>query len=262
VTVAGTEAPAGVVAISAGSDRGVPGATPGLELRMTGADRLDVPLAGGDDTWSTQGGVASLVSLHVDGGDGADVLWGGPGPEALDGGPGDDLVAWSPGGGNDVVDGGAGTDRLLFQAANISEVLDLSANPDGHVRLARDIGNVVLDVAGTETADLGLLGGSDRVLVDDLTGTALTSVDANLSSAQGTPDGADDEVVMFGTPGDDTVTVTAESGAVVTRGLAATVRISGTDPTLDWLRVYALRGNDVVTRTPEAGSLIQMELFS
>ena len=150
----------------------------------------------------------------------------------------------------------------VFHAANISEVLDLSANPDGHVRLARDIGSVVLDVAGIESADLGLLGGSDRVLVDDLTGTALTSINADLSNAQGTPDGADDEVVLFGTPNDDTVTVSAESGAVVARGLPATVRISGTDPTLDWLRVYALRGNDAVTGSPDAGTLIQMELFS
>ena len=262
VTVAGTDAADGVAALRDGSDLLVQGATPGLELRVTGNDRLDVALAGGDDTWTTQGGVASLVSLHVDGGDGADILAGGPGPEALSGGLGDDLVVWSPGGGNDVVDGGAGTDRLVFHAANVSEVLDLSANPDGHVRLARDIGNVVLDVAGTESADLGLLGGSDRVLVDDLTGTGLTSINADLSSAQGTPDGADDEVVLFGTPNDDTVTVSAESGAVVTSGLAATVRISGTDPTLDWLRVYALRGNDVVTGSPDSGTLIRMELFS
>ena len=262
VTVAGTHAADGIAAINDGSDLLVQGATPGLELRVTRADRLDVPLAGGDDTWTTQGGVASLVSLHVDGGDGADVLWGGPGPEALSGGLGDDLLTWSPGGGNDVVDGGAGTDRLVFHTANISEVLDLSANPDGHVRLARDIGGVVLNLAGIESADLGLLGGSDRVLVDDLTSTALTSVNTDLSNAQGIPDGADDEVVLFGTPNDDTVTMSAESGAVVARGLAATVRISGTDPTLDWLRVYALRGNDVVTRSPDAGTLIQMELFS
>jgi len=262
VTVAGTEAADGFTATTDGSDVLVQGATPGLELRLTGADRLEVSLGGGDDSYATAGSVAGLVSLHVDGGDGADVLSGGAGPEVLGGGPGDDVLTWLPGGGSDTLDGGAGNDHLAFHASNVSEVLDISANPDGHVRLARDIGSVVLDVAGIEAADLSLLGGSDHVLVDDLTGTALAAVNADLSNGLGTPDGLADEVVLFGTPSDDTVTVAADSGSVVAQGLPATVRISGADPTLDRLTVYALRGNDSVTASPDAESLIQLALFS
>jgi hypothetical protein len=261
VTVAGTDGVDGITAVTDGTDVLVQGATPGVELRLTASDLLDVRLAGGDDSYATIGSVAGLVSLHVDGGDGADVLSGGAGPEALSGGPGDDLLAWQPGGGSDTLDGGAGDDQLAFHCSNVSEIVDLSANPDGHVRLARDIGNVVLDVAGIETADLGLLGGSDHVLVDDLTGTGLATVNADLSDSLGASDGLDDEIVLFGTPADDTVTVTGDSGAVVARGLPATVRISGADPTLDLLTVYALRGNDSVTASPEAGSLIQLALF-
>jgi len=87
-------------------------------------------------------------------------------------------------------------------------------------------------------------------------------VNADLSSSLGTSDGLDDEVVLFGTPADDIVTVSADSGAVVTQGLPATVRLSAADPTLDRLTVYALRGNDSVTASPDAASLIQLALFS
>jgi Ca2+-binding RTX toxin-like protein len=261
VTVAGTDAADHITALTSEGDVLVQGATSGLELRLSGADLLDVQPAGGDDSYATIGSVAGLVSLHVDGGDGADVISGGAGPEVLGGGPGDDLLVWQPGGGSDTLDGGAGNDHLAFHGSNISEVLDLSANPDGHVRLARDIGNVVLDVAGIEAADLSLLGGGDHVLVDDLTGAALTTVNADLSSSLGTSDGLDDEVVLFGTPADDIVTVSADSGAVVAQGLPATVRLSAADPTLDRLTVYAMRGNDSVTASPDAASLIQLVLF-
>jgi hypothetical protein len=134
-------------------------------------------------------------------------------------------------------------------------------NPDGHVRLARDIGGAVLDVAGVETADLRLFGGSDHVLVDDLTGTGLTSVNVDLSASVGAADGLEDEVVLFGTPANDTVAVSADSGTVVAGGLPAAVRISGADPALDDLTVYGMRGDDSVTASPEAASLIVLALF-
>lgn len=261
VTVAGTGGADAITGTTDGTDVVVQGATPGVELRLTGEDRLAVSLGAGDDSYATLGSVAALVALDVDGGDGSDRVSGGAGPETLRGGAGDDVLGWQPGGGSDALDGGAGDDHLAFAGANVSETLDLSASPDGHVRLARDIGNVVLDVAGTETADLRLLGGGDHLLVDDLTGTGLSRVNADLSDALGAPDGLGDEVVLFGTPGDDTVTVTGDNGAVVAGGLPAAVRISGTDPALDRLTVYALRGNDSVTASPEAASLIQLSLF-
>ena len=262
VTVAGTDAADNVTTFTDGNDVVVQGATPGVDLRLTAADRLAVNLADGDDRYVSSGAAAMVLALSVDGGDGADVLTGGVGSESLSGGAGDDVIAWNPGGGSDTVDGGSGTDHLAFSGANVSETLDLSANPDGHVRLARDIGSPVLDLAGIETADLRLLGGSDHVLVDDLSGTALTTVNADLSSADGTPDATNDNVVLFGTPADDHVSVAADSGAVVASGLPATVRISGADPALDELTVYALRGNDTVTASSQAASLIQLALFS
>lgn len=262
VTVAGTDAADGVTAVTDGTDVLVQGATPGLELRLTAADRLAVSLAGGDDSYATLGSVSGLVALDVDGGDGADVLSGGAGPELLRGGAGDDLLRWAPGGGSDTLDGGSGNDRLSFSGANVSETLDLSTNPDGHVRLARDIGGAVLDVAAVEVADLRLLGGADHVLVDDLTGTGLTTVNADLADGLGAPDSQADEVVLFGTPTDDTVTVAGDNGTVLARGLPAAVRISAADPSLDELTVYGMRGNDSVTASPDAASLIQLALFS
>jgi Ca2+-binding RTX toxin-like protein len=261
VTVAGTSAADTVTAGSDGSDVLVQGATPGLEVRLTATDRLAVLMGGGDDSYATLGSVSGLVALDVDGGAGADSLAGGTGPESLRGGDGDDVIRWAPGGGSDAVDGGTGDDHLSFSCANIGETVDLSAEPDGHVRLARDIGAVVLDVAGIEVANLRLLGGSDHVLVDDLTGTGLSVVDADLTDASGSADGQADEVVLFGTPSGDQVTVAADNGAVVAQGLHPTVRVSGTDPSLDRLTVYGMRGDDSVTASPDAASLIQLALF-
>lgn len=262
VTVAGTAGPDSISALNDASDVYVQGATPGVDLRLTAADVLAVSLAGGDDSYRTLGSVASVVALDVDGGDGSDLLSGGSGHETLRGGAGDDELGWSPGGGNDTLDGGSGADALSFAAANVSETVELSTEPDGHVRVARDISGVVLDVVGVETANLRLFGGSDHVLVDDLTGTGLTTVNADLSNGQGTSDGTADEVVLFGTPSDDVVTVTGDNATVAADGLPAQVHISGTDPTLDELTVYGMRGTDSVTASPDAASLIQLALFA
>jgi Ca2+-binding RTX toxin-like protein len=262
VTVAGTNTSDSITAATDGPDVQVQGATPGVELRLTAADRLAVVLGAGDDSYATLGSVSQLIALDVDGGDGSDAISGGAGPESLRGGAGDDVLRWQPGGGSDTLDGGSGEDALSFAAANISETIDLSANPDGHVRLARDIGAAVLDVVGAETVGFWLLGGSDHLLVDDLSGTGLTTVNADLSSAQGTSDGLADEVILFGTPANETVTVAGDSGTVVEDGLPARVRISGTDPGLDKLTIYGMRGNDSVTASPDAASLIQLALFS
>ena len=67
--------------------------------------------------------------------------------------------------------------------------------------------------------------------------------------------------MLFGTPADDAVSVSADNGAVVAQGLHPSVRLSGTDPVLDRLTVYGMRGDDSVTASPEVASLVQLALF-
>lgn len=67
-------------------------------------------------------------------------------------------------------------------------------------------------------------------------------------------------MVVNGTAGDDTITVVDSGPDVVVQGLAATVRISRAAPATDRLTVNGLAGNDSVTATPAAGTLIGLDL--
>src|SRR5215471_13952806 len=97
-------------------------------------------------------------------------------------GDGDDTFVWNPGDGSDIVEGQGGFDTLQFNGANIAEQMDLSANGT-RLRFTRDVGNVVMDVAGVEQVNIAALGGADTIDVHDLSGTDVTKVNINLASS-------------------------------------------------------------------------------
>ena len=122
---------------------------------------------GGDDVITASNGLASLITLTLDGGAGNDTITGGDGADTLIGGDGNDLInggrgndnaqlgtgddtfVWNPGDGSDTVEGQDGSDTLQFNGANISERIDISAN--GHrARLTRDVGAVTMDLNSIE----------------------------------------------------------------------------------------------------------------
>src|SRR5262245_54270502 len=156
------------------------------------SENLVVNMNGGDDNFSAGNGLASLISIAVDGGtgndtirggDGADRLLGGDGNDFIDGnggsdvailGAGDDTFQWDPGDGSDVVEGQDGQDTMIFNGANINENIDLSAN-GSRLLLSRNVG-VTMDTDGVEEVDINALGGADTITVNDLTGTAVTDV--------------------------------------------------------------------------------------
>ena len=201
----------------------------------------------------------------LDGGDGNDTLLGGSGAETFMGGDGDDFVdgnrgndtaflgagddtfQWDPGDGSDTVEGQDGTDRMLFNGANVAEKFDVSAN-GGRVRFTRDIGTINMDLNDVERIDLNALGNADTLTVNDLSGTDLTGVNADLAGSIGgtTGDGAADNVIVNGAAGDDFVTVAGDSSGVSVQGLAARTNITNAEPT-DALRVNALAGDDVIS---------------
>ena len=126
------------------------------------AENLIVNGNGGDDSITAGNGLASLIQITMDGGDGNDTLTGGDGNDTLIGGDGNDVLdggrgndtalmgagndtfVWNPGDGNDTVEGQAGSDTLLFNGSNASENINLSAN-GSRARLTRDVGNIVMD---------------------------------------------------------------------------------------------------------------------
>jgi Ca2+-binding RTX toxin-like protein len=221
-------------------------------------ENIVVNMNGGDDSFDATGNIAALISVTVDGGagndsirgsNGADVLLGGDGNDFIDGqqgndtallGAGDDVFQWDPGDGNDVVEGQDGTDTMLFNGANIGESFNVFAN-GGRAFFTRDIANITMDLNDVERIDLRTLGGTDNVVVNDLSATDVEEVVVDLGG-----DAQRDTVTANATNTADAIVVSAASGTVSVNGLAAITAIENADAT-DVLRVNGLAGDDVIS---------------
>ena len=201
----------------------------------------------GNDVLLGKGGADQLL-----GQDGDDILTGGAGADHFSGGNGNDQMIWNPGDGSDVMDGQNGSDTLVFNGAKAAEKIDISANA-GRLRFFRDVGNITMDVAGTENVVFNALGGADVITVHNLAGTGVKNVTLGLGASSGRVVGGGDgeiqSVVVEGTDSADVISVTGNTTrGVFVSGLAATVNITGTDAT-DQLKINALGGNDIVEAT-------------
>jgi Ca2+-binding RTX toxin-like protein len=239
------------------------------------SENLVVNMNGGDDTFTASNGLASLISLTVDGGAGNDTITGGDGNDVLIGGDGNDVIiggrgsdvaqmgagddtfVWNPGDGSDTVEGQGGQDTLQFNGANVGEQIDLSANGT-RARLTRNIGNVTMDLNGVEQVNVAALGGADTLTVNDLTGTAVTAVNVDLGATGGGGDGAADTVVVNGTDGNDNITVSGQGTSASVVGLAAAVNITNAEGANDSLVVMALGGDDGVSASELAAGVLNL----
>jgi Ca2+-binding RTX toxin-like protein len=229
-------------------------------------ENLVVNANGGDDIITAGNGLAGLINLTLDGGAGNDTITGGDGNDTLIGGDGNDLIiggrgndtaqlgtgddtfVWNPGDGSDVANGQDGTDTLVFNGSNANENISVSAK-NGRVSLTRDVGAVTMDLSSVEQIQLTARGGTDNIVVGDLTGTGVTEVAIDLSGVPGSGvgDGQADTVTANATAGNDTISITNSANATVfVNGLPAEVTIDGADPSLDTLVVNGLGGNDTV----------------
>ena len=153
-------------------------------LRVNGND--------GADTVNVTGSLSALISLEMDGGNGADVLNGSDGADLIQGGAGadtitakdnpvgttdrvfggddDDVMIWNPGEDDDVNDGGAGRDTTLVLAAGVAETFDISQDAAA-VSIRREL-PTVFEVSSTavEVIELNAGGGDDAVRTDLLFG--------------------------------------------------------------------------------------------
>jgi Ca2+-binding RTX toxin-like protein len=229
------------------------------------SENLVVNANGGDDSFAATGNLASLIAITVDGGagndtldggNGADVLLGGDGNDFVDGnqgndvaflGAGDDSFQWDPGDGNDVVEGQDGTDAMAFNGSNITEKMDVSANGQ-RVRLSRDVAAITMDLNDVEFIVARTLGGSDSLVVNDLSGTGVTNVVADLAVGGG-DDAQPDTVVVNATNGDDIASIIGAGPTVQVSGLSALVSVSGAIAGSDRLTVNSLAGADVLDAT-------------
>jgi Ca2+-binding RTX toxin-like protein len=235
-------------------------------------ENLVVNANGGDDIITAGNGLASLIKLTIDGGDGNDTITGGDGDDLLLGGNGNDVIiggrgsdtarlgagddtfVWNPGDGSDTVDGQDGTDTLQFNGANIAETIDISAN-GGHARFTRDVANVVMDLDNIEQINFRALGGADKITVNNLAATDVKQVSIDLGASGGGGDGAADQVIVNGTNGNDQITIAGSGTSVLVAGLAAQVSITNAESG-DILTVNAGGGTDTINAASLAANVV------
>jgi Ca2+-binding RTX toxin-like protein len=205
-------------------------------------DAVPTTIAGGDGDDSLNGGLGAETFRGNDGNDAVD---GGRGDDTAYLGDGDDSFPWDPGEGSDVIEGGAGDDRMPFNGAAADETVTLTAN-GGRLTFFRNPGNVTMDTDDVETVDFNALGGHDEVTVNELAGTDVKTVNANLAASVGGADLLTDQVIVNGTNGNDAIEVAGRSGTASIAGLAAIVNVTGADPASDALAIKALDGDDIV----------------
>lgn len=279
VSATGTNGADAVTLVGAGTSLSLVGLA--ARIDVTGAeganDSLVVNLLGGDDSFTAATLASGVARLTVDAGGGndtvtgsagADVLIGRDGNDRIDGrqgndtaflGAGDDVFVWNPGDGSDVVEGQAGIDTLQFNGANIAEVIGISAN-GGRALFTRDVAAITMDLNDVETIAFKALGGADTIVVNDLTGTDVTSVRIDLTGPVGGGDAAVDTVTLRGTAGADTIVVDDPAGNVTATGLAATLTLTGAEAAFDRLVVDGGGGDDVVNASGLASGLIGLTL--
>ncbi|MFE0758148.1 calcium-binding protein [Inquilinus sp. NPDC058860] len=242
--------------------------------RAEGADRVAINTGAGNDRIDAGSIAAGAGTFAFDGGDGNDAVFGtrghdllvgGAGNDFLDGGQGsdvallgagDDTFVWEAGDGSDIVEGGAGFDGIRLSGSAANEVFSVSAS-GARVGISRDVDGARVDADDAEQISLLSFGGSDRFEIHDLGGIGVQAVDISLFDFA-VPGGAGDVVVIDGTAGDDTIRIVEDAGVITVLGLAATIRITGTDAAGDRIEIRGLGGNDSIDASDLGTSEIRL----
>ena len=206
--------------------------------------------AGDDDVLGSQG-----VDV-LQGGDNADFIFGDNGNDQVLMGAGDDTFQWNPGDGNDTLEGQNGNDTMFFFGANVDENVDIVAN-GGRVLFLRNVATVTMDLDDVESIDFRALGGTDNIVVGDLSGTDLTAIGSDLRGPSGGGDGAADTVTVNGTQGTDVFGAAGDAGGINVFGLTTTVNVFSPEQANDRLTLNALDGADTVNSTSLEADAIQ-----
>jgi Ca2+-binding RTX toxin-like protein len=135
----------------------------------------------------------------------------------------------------------------VFNGANVAEEITIF-DIGGRAMFFRNIATVTMDTNDTELIGFNALGGEDKIVVNDMSGTEVTNVVVNLAATLGgsAGDGAMDTITINATSGDDVISVSNNNGVVTVSGLAAQVTIVGFEAN-DQIVIDGLAGNDIIT---------------
>jgi hypothetical protein len=262
----------------------VRGGTGGDTVRVVGredallAGAAPVTIFGGDGNDNLSASVPGSARVSVDAGAGDDVVFGGHGsigPETISLGDGNDRfvstldVFASPfRARSDILDGGTGKgDTLALRGTVASETVDLSANA-GHLIVKHDLRDHI-NAAGIEAVTWFGFGGNDEtgagdtVTVHDLSGTGVLGFIPDFSSPSDAtaPNNSRDTLAVFGTSGDDQITVSAFSPSNIDMiGLTPAIKSVLMDSN-DVLRIDTLDGNDTVESAGLPPDLVQLQVL-
>ena len=128
------------------------------------------------------------------------------------------------------------------------------------MRFTRNIANIVMDLDDVETIDAKALGGADNLVVNDLSGTDVTNVAADLAATGGGDEPRPTTSSSTRTNGDDVVSVTGAGPSAQVSGLAAPGLGVRRHRRQRPLTVNALAGDDVVDASGLAASAALLTL--
>ena len=244
------------------------------------ADLLKIFGGDGGDTISAATLRAGLISLMIDGQNGADAitgskgddtlfggsfdnagdtLAGGKGQDVIFGGGGDDIIVWRAGDGNDTVEGEAGADLLQVTGSG-TDTFAIAAN-GSRALVLRNEDSAAIDTAGVERLSLTLGNARDYVTIGDLTGTSLRQIDIEMGLAPGTAagDAKTDGITINGTASRDVMTLASGPDGLSVTGLTAAVTLHNAE-TRDSLQVLGGAGDDIIDAQSVAKSAARLTL--
>ncbi|MEO1678355.1 MAG: calcium-binding protein [Pseudomonadota bacterium] len=272
-----------------------------FQLDISETELLEVNGQGGDDTITASEGLAGLIKLKLDGGDGDDliigsdgedliyggkgndVLVGAKGNDVVYGGDGDDLLVWNNGDGSDQMIGGKGYDTVQVNGADAAgdEFTIQAGETDGTVTFNRqNLGLFQLDISEVELLDINGQGGNDTITASEgLAGVVSLDLDGGAGDDEITgSDGADilrggegndiligakgdDEV--FGGKGDDLMVWNNGDGSDLMVGGRGydTVQVNGADGPGDDFTIKAGEAEGSVEFTRQNLGLFQLDIF-
>jgi Ca2+-binding RTX toxin-like protein len=128
------------------------------------------------------------------------------------------------------------------------------------VLFLRNVANVTMDLDDVESIEFRALGGTDNIVIGDLSGTDMTQIGLDLRGADGGGDGEADTVTVNGTNGDDVFGAAGDAGGINIFGLQTAVNIFFQEQSLDKLTLNALGGADTVNATSLEADGIQLTI--